>query len=164
MTKLTRLVLLAVAVVATLYGGRKGTVTYPRTDPTASYLIDAGSYVTNDLVHVNFTRVIIPDSASLFIDRREVAATNDPSAWVTHLTTTFAQFQVPQDIPYQNATNFDWVIYTDWTPGPSVQTNGVWHAMFGLDRKTGQHIIPVRSCIRLDGDVIATPKSKEDNR
>lgn len=163
MTKLTRLVLLAVAVVATLYGGRKGTVSYPRTDPTTAYLINAGSYVTNDFVHISFTRVIIPDSASLYIDRREVSSTNDAD-WVTHLSSTFGQFLVPQDVPCQNATNYDWLVYSDWTPGPSVQTNGVWHAMFGLDRKTGRHIIPIRSCIRVDSNVIATPKSKEDHR
>lgn len=163
MNKTTRLVLIAVGVVCTLYGGRKGRVTYPQTDPTAAYIVDAGSYVTNDYVHVNFTRIIAPDSATLYIDRREVSSTNDAD-WVTHLTTTFSQFQVPQDIPFSCATNWDWVVYTDWTPGPTVQTNGVWHAMFGLDRKSGNHIIPVRSCIRLDTEVIATPKSKEDNK
>lgn len=163
MTKTTRFMLLAVALVATLYGGRKGTISYPRTDPLAAYLVNVGSYVTNDAVHVNFTRVIVPDAANLYIDRRLVSSTNDAD-WVNHLTTTFAQFQPPQDIPCQAATNWDWIVYTDWTPGPSVQTNGVWHAMFGLDRQAGRHIIPVRACIRVDADVIATPKSKEDQR
>ena len=151
---------------ATIYGGGKGrvgTVSFPRTDPQVAYLADAGSYVTNDFVHVSFTRVVVPDSAGLFIDRREVSSTNDAD-WVTHLATTFAQFQVPQDVPFTAATNWNWAVYTDWTPGPAVETNGVWHAMFGLDRKTGRHVIPVRACIRVDADVIATPKSKEDNR
>ena len=161
-----RLALLALAGAATIYGGSKsrvGTVSFPRTDPLVAYLSDAGSYVTNDFVHVAFTRVVVPDSAGLFIDRRAVSSTNDAD-WVTHIATTFEQFQPPQDVQFTAASNWNWAVYTDWTPGPAVETNGVWHAMFGIDRRSGRHVIPVRACIRVDADVIATPKSKEDNR
>ena len=164
--KLRRLDILALAVVAaaaTIHGGRKGTVTYPRTDPSVAYIADAGSYVTNDLVHVNFARAVVPDTAALFIDRRPVSSTDDAD-WVNHLTTTFGQFQPPQDVRCQAATNWDWIVYTDWTPGPSVVTNGVWHAFWGVDQRRGRHYIPVRTAVRENGNVIATPKSKENNR
>lgn len=160
--RLDILVLALVAAVATMYGGRKGAITYPRTDPSVAYIADAGSYLTNDFVHVNFTRVIVPDTASLYIDRREVAATNDPNAWINHITTTFAQFAVPQDISFQNATNYDWMVYTDWTPGPSVVTNGVWHAFWGVDQRQGKYFIPIRTAVRENGNTIATPKSRKD--
>lgn len=164
MKRLNTILFLILCVVATIYGGRKGRVTYPRIDPVVAYLADAGSYVTNDLVHVSFTRVIVPDTASLFIDRREVAATNDPNAWINHVTSTFAQFTVPQDVLFENATNWDWIVYTDWTPGPSVVTNGVWHAFWGVDQRQGRYFIPIRTAVRENGNVIATPKSRENNQ
>ena len=155
--------LLAVAVACTVCA-RKGNITYPATDPTTAYLRDDGSFVTNDLVHVSFTRIIVPDTATLCIDRRRVDSEGDDSAWTSHIETTFADFQVPQDIQFESATNWDWVVYTTWTPGPSVQTNGVWHAVWGKDQKLHRYFIPLRTSVRVDGQVIATPKSKEDNK
>lgn len=150
------------ASVAAIYGGRKGTVTYPRTDPQQAYLVDAGSYVTNDLVHINFTRLIVPNSAALYVDRRPVDSTNDVD-WVNQLVTTFGETLPPFDVPFATATNYDWIVYTTWTPGPSVVTNGVWHANWGKDVRNRVRIIPLRTAVRVDGRTIATPKSKEDN-
>lgn len=154
-------------VAATIYGGGKGrvgTVSFPRTDPQTAWLSDDGSYVTNDVVHVAFRRVVVPGNAPLFIDRRLVSERGDDSAWIGHVETTFDAFPVPQDIRFEAATNWDWIVYTTWTPGPSVQTNGVWHAVWGKDRKAHRHFIPLRTSVRVDGQVIATPKSKEENK
>lgn len=163
MPKTSVCVIACVAVVCTVLA-RKGNVSYPATDPTTAYLRDDGSYVTNDLVHVSFTRIIVPDTATLYIDRRRVADEGDDSAWIGHLETTFADFRVPHDIQFASATNWDWIVYTTWSPGPSVQTNGVWHAVWGKDQKLHRYFIPLRTSVRVDGKVIATPKSKEDNR
>lgn len=162
--KTARWVFVAAAAVATMYGGAKhrtGGVSYPYTDPEARYLADAGSYVTNDAVYVAFTRLIAPASAPLMIDYRQIDRTN-ATDWVTYLSTTFAAFDQPQLIRFPAATNYDWAVYTTWTPGPTVQTNGVWHAYWGVDRKGGGYMIPVRTCVRDDGEVIATPKSRWD--
>lgn len=156
-------VMACVAIVCTVCA-RKGRITYPAVYPEQAYLADSGSFVTNDFVHVDFARIIVPTSAPLYIDRRRVADEGDDSAWISHVETTFGQFAVPQDIQFSNATNWDWMVYTTWTPGPSVLTNGVWHAMWGKDQKQHRHLIPLRTCVRVDGQVIATPKSKEDNR
>lgn len=144
-----------------LYGGRKSTITYPYTDYEKRYLVDNGSYVTNDAIHVAFTRIVAPASAPFFISFRQVDSTNDLD-WVVFTNTTFAAFAVPCDIPYPAATNYDWICYTTWTPGPTVQTNGVWHSYWGIDKKLHTHYIPIRSAVRVDGDVIATPKSKRE--
>lgn len=164
--RLTRRALCVLAVVACVCTvlARKGRITYPAVDADQVYLADSGSYVTNDFVHVNFTRIIVPASASLYIDRRRVADEGDDAAWINHVETTFGQFAVPQDIHFVSATNWDWMVYTTWTPGPSVLTNGVWHAMWGRDQKLHRHFIPLRTCVRVDGQVIATPKSKEDHK
>lgn len=143
------------------YGATKGTISFPYTDFEKRYLIDNGSYVTNDFIHVNFTRIIAPSSADFHIDYRQTGSTNDEE-WATLVDTTFGEFTVPQDIPFPMATNFDFAAYTTWTPGAAVQTNGVWHSYWGLDHKLHFHMIPVRTAIRLDGTTIATPKSRED--
>ena len=154
-------VLLGLAAVCTIYGGRKGTITYPYTDYELRYLVDNGSYVSNDYVHVSFTRIVAPATADFFISFRQVDSTNDID-WAVFTNTTFAALSIPFDIPYANATNYDWICYTTWTPGPTVQTNGVWHSYWGRDKKLHTHIIPIRSAIRVNGETIATPKSKRE--
>lgn len=144
------------------YGATKGHISYPYTDFEKRYLVDNGSYVSNDFIHVDFTRVLAPSTADLHIDYRQWQSTNDEE-WVSFIDTTFAEFQVPKDLPFNLATNFDFVVYTTWTPGAAVQTNGVWHSYWGIDRKLHMHYIPVRTAVRLDGTTIATPKSKENS-
>lgn len=152
--------LVAFACAFIYYGATKGTISFPYTDFEKRYLVDNGSYVTNDFIHVNFTRLLAPSSADLHIDFRQWQSTND-AEWVSLVDTTFADFQLPQDIQFQNATNFNFAVYTTWTPGAAVQTNGVWHSYWGLDRKLHFHMIPVRTAVRVDDEIIATPKSKE---
>jgi hypothetical protein len=167
-TALARAVFCGAVVVACLYGGAKhgGSISYPKTDNEIAYLTDAGSYVTNDAVHVAFTRLpMVPSSATFYLDYCALDGTNAQGVatnWVNAKTATFADLEVPFDFTFAAATNYNWMAYTDWTPGPAVQTNGVWHAYWGVDKKTGSYIIPVRTCVRADGEVIATPKSKWD--
>lgn len=156
-THLVALALLGAACV--LYGGRKGTITYPYTDYEMRYLVDNGSFVASNVVHVAFSRYVAPASADFFISFRQVDSTNDLD-WVVFTNTTFSAFTVPADIEYPAATNYDWICYTTWTPGPTVQTNGVWHSYWGTDKKLHTHFIPIRSAVRVDGETIATPKSK----
>ena len=153
-------VLVVIALSTILYGGRKGTLSFPRTDPSLSYISDAGSYITNDTVHVAYLKLpIVPSSANLIVERRQVDHTNDTD-WVQHLSTTFGDSPSPFDIFYGNATNYDWIVYTDWTPGPTVVTNGVWHTWWGEDRQGRKTIIPVRAAVREGANTIATPKSR----
>lgn len=151
-----------VAACACALFARKGRVTFPRTDADIAYLTDRGSYVTNDYVRIDFARIIAPDDAHVFVDARPVGLDGDDSAWVTIISSTFSEFAVPADIPFVNATNYDWMVYTTWAAGPAVQTNGVWHAMWGLDKRGKAYLIPIRTAVRVDGETIATPKSKED--
>lgn len=143
-------------------GGRTGTVSFPTVGEDSRYLINRGSFVTNDYVHIDFTTLVIPGSANLFVYRRELGETND-LAWVEHLATTIAAFDPPQDLQFPAATNYNWIVFSDWTPGSAVETNGVWHTYWGLDRKAHIHIIPIRTAIRVDDTVIATPKSKAES-
>lgn len=151
----------AIAGVA-CWAAQKRLVSFPRTDPTQAYLTDRGSWVDGDFVHIDFSRLIVPDSATMFVDRRDRA---DPSSgWVNVHASPFGSVELPLEFSYPSALDYDWIVYTDWTPGPAVQTNGVWHAMWGRDRVRGAYIIPLRTAVRVDGETIATPKSKEEAR
>ena len=154
----------ALAVGLALFGGAKHvSVLFPRTDPTTAYLIDNGSYVDSDtdIVHIDFRRIIVPDSARIYVDR--IQDGDESGIWTTEYESTFADLVLPLEIHIANATNYRWMVYTDWTPGPAVQTNGVWHANWALDRRARRYIIPLRTAVRVDGATIATPKSKEDS-
>lgn len=150
---------LVMAFWCTYVGGSKRVI-YPRTDASASYLVDRGSYVSNDVVHVDFTRLVVPASATFYLDYRPDGSTNDAD-YATAYSAAFSDFTLPLDVPFENATNYTWIAYTDWTPGPAIETNGVWHAIWGMTIPR-THILPVRTSVRVDGEVIATPKSKAD--
>lgn len=150
-----------------LYAGAKhiiGKVEYPRTDADVAYLVDRGSYVTNDFIHIDFVRhPIVPDSAGFIIEVYALADTNYEHG-VTLVKTTFADFPVPCNVAMDNATNYNAICYTPWTPGPAVRTNGVWHTYWGeatggKGRDQGMLIaIPVRTEITTsEGETIAPP-------
>ena len=133
--KSVRGVFLLGVTMATLYGGAKhiiGKITYPRTDPETWYLMDNGSYVTNDAVHVAFARnPILPASANIFIEGLELSYTNT-SDWAKHsflaYSNTLGNVSSPFDMPHPDATNYNWIAYTDWVPPPTTHTNGVAYA------------------------------------
>lgn len=130
-----RCVFLAACALACLYGGAKhnyGRVTYPRTDPETWYLLDNGSYVTNDAIHVAFhSNPILPGDANIFIEGLELSYTNQDD-WAEHsflaYSNVLSSAVSPFDVPFPAATNYNWLVYTDWTPGPTVHTNGIAYA------------------------------------
>ena len=146
-----------------VYGSTKARVTYPMTEAGRAYLVDRGSYVTNDFVHIDFERRIVPDDAALVIERRGVDSTNDTD-WAEFLRTTFAAFAVPTDLPCAGATNWMWIVYADWAPGPSVHTNGILEAKWGVSARDAAHRaerlavgVPAQTTVWADGEMLGTP-------
>ncbi len=146
-----------------IHGGSKARVTYPPTEAGRAYLVDRGSYVTNGCVHLDFERRIVPDDAALVVERRPVASTND-AEWAEFLRTTFAALPVPADLPCAGATNWDWCVYADWAPDPSVHTNGILEARWGVSRLDAAHRaaglavgVPAQSTVWRDGEMLGTP-------
>ena len=106
-------------VAAVLYGGSKPTIIFD------DYIVNNGSYVTNDYVHVPFTVALanIPSTTPVGVWYRDLALSNETD-WVEYLPRwTVAEY--PRDLPLANATNYDWCVWLDFTTEP-VHTNGVW--------------------------------------
>lgn len=144
---------IALALAAVVYGGGKRNVRFPQTLPGVSWLTDAGSYVASNVVHLAFTRVVVPDSATCYIDLRPLGSTNDTD-WVQWCQMPFADFSIPADLIVADATNYEFAVYTDWTPGSVAITNGIWRANWGLDRIDRRAIIPVRSQVFENGKLL----------
>lgn len=152
-------VIAATAVVGiVMYGGSKGTrsVSFPRTDIEQAYLVDAGSYVTNGLVHVAFNSFLVPQDAPIILARWPDGSTNEADI-VTAYAATLAEFPRPLDFYFEAAMSNRWMCYTTWTPGPAVHTNGVWQTNWMTDRLRNEFIIPIRTSVQVDGTVIAPP-------
>lgn len=131
MTKLDKIVFCVFAALAVLWaGGKGGRVLFPRVDPEVWYLMDGGSAVSNNCVYVRFVRnPILPGSANIIMDGMDVAYTNEED-WAEHSFPAYSN-RLDQllingfDLPWPDATNFNWAVYTDWTPSPIIHTNGV---------------------------------------
>lgn len=102
-------------------------VKFPYLDVEQRYLFDNGSIVSNDHVHVNFTpSVVLPSSAMIYLDYfPDVPDGDQIGPAVTYTNATLATFPRPLDFDFPNAVSNTWFCYTTWTPGPSVQTNGI---------------------------------------
>ena len=130
-------VAMAVLAVSCTLLARKGRVTVA--DP---YIQDAGSYLTNDIVHVAIAKrtPLLPDDTEILVYARQVDLTN-ATDWVRlspHLT--FAGH--PYDYALPNATNHDVMVAANFTPAPTVHTNGVWQMKGFIIPGTGKSAFP----------------------
>lgn len=133
--------LMSLCTVTTAYAAVKffRSVQFPRTDPDVQYIIDAGSYVTDDCAYIAFSVVALPSDARVLVAYAPPDATNE-SQVVTVADLTFAQWlmqfpgndgamvaaQFEWDTAWGDyADSYQWYCYTTWTPAPSVHTNGV---------------------------------------
>ena len=139
------------AAVCILYGGGKG----GRVRVDDPYIQDAGSYLTNDIAHVAITKrtQMLPDDTEILVYARQVDLTN-ATDWVRlepHLT--LAQHLLVEGVYYHdytlvNATNHDVLVAANFTPAPTVHTNGVWQMKGFTIPGTGKSAFPNTRTIR----------------
>ena len=130
------LAMLALAAACTIFA-RKGSITV--SDP---YIQNDGSYLTNDVAHVAIAKrtPLLPNDTEILVYARQVDSTN-VTDWVRlspHLT--FADH--PYDYSLPNATNYDVMVAADFTPAPTVHTNGVWQMKGFTIPGTGKSAFP----------------------
>ena len=148
--------------VAIIYGSTKNRpITYLRTDPTQAFLYDNGSYVSNDVVHISFNYMIAPSTADFKLWYWPDGSTNE-NEMVLAYTNTLGGVPQPYDFYFQGAISNRWYAATTWTPGPSVNTNGILQVHWMTDRKRHINIVPVRTSIIKDGKPLSTLEKELD--
>lgn len=145
-------VAMAVVAVSCTLLARKGRVTVA--DP---YVQDAGSFLTNDMAHVSIRKRVqmLPDDTEILVYARQVDLTN-ATDWVRlepHLT--LAQHLLVEGVysweyALPNATNYDVLVAANFTPAPTVHTNGVWQIKGFIIPGTGKAAFPNTRTIRKD--------------
>ena len=140
------LAMLVLAAACTIFA-RKGSVMV--SDP---YIVNAGSYLTNDVAHVAIAKrtPLLPDSTEILVYARPTDSTS-AADWVRldpHLT--FAQH--PYDYSLANATNYDVVVAANFTPEPTIHTNGVWQARGFMIPGTGKAAFPNTKVIKKEDE------------
>ena len=139
------------------WGG--GKITFPRTNAEYELLKDAGSYATNDTLHVAYTaHAILPDTADLQVYRRAADSTNDAD-WAAAWASTVGASPSPFDLDIEGATNWNYAVFTTWQPAPAVQTNGVLHVdwVVAANAETAAAsthalaVVPLKSTVAVDG-------------
>ena len=118
------------------------------------YLIDNGSYVSNNLVHISFVTRLLPDSAMIFLDYIPKDAEPNAENYSTFKAMTSAEWPRDVDFEFEGARSNKWVMYTTYTPGPVVHTNGVAVAEFLKAQKYDNVAVPKRSTIWQDGKML----------
>lgn len=114
--KFGKIVCVVSIVCAVMYGGSKGV--YIRWD---TGLRDNGSSISNATVQVRWLYQGIPGASSVFIDYREAGTTNN---W-RNLGETLAS-ALGWDGTLEDATNYEYWVYSTYVPPVPVHTNGVW--------------------------------------
>ena len=110
--------------VCMIHAQKRGTISFD-----GDFIRDAGSYATNDVLHVAATNapqaaMIDLTSAPLLVYRRPCDSTN-AADWVELMPRrTFGE--LPADWTSVNATNYNYLVYLDYVPPSPVHTNGVW--------------------------------------
>ena len=139
---------------------RRGNVSFPYTSAEVRYLTDDGSYTTNDYIHIQFTRsYIVPVSAWFWVEGCPISITNQ-SEWVDNAVLAYSnQFSgvtLPLDVYYPAATGYNWIVYTDWTPGPTTHTNGVAYVSWQIGVGKGSNeLVTVKTGIYMNSARLA---------
>ena len=118
------------------------------------YLIDNGSIVTSNKVHIAFQTRLLPGSAMIFLDYRPKDAEPSAENYSTFQAMTADEWPREVDFDFEGALDYMWVMYTTYTPGPVVHTNGVAVAEFLCSPKYNNVAVPKRSTIWEDGKML----------
>jgi hypothetical protein len=122
-----RCALAALTVWAVAYGGSKGPSGRVTVDDP--YIRDDGSWLSpsNNVAHVAIAKKspLLPDNTAILVYARELALSN-ATDWV-RITPHLTYADHPHDYQLPGlATNYNVMVAADFTPAPTVHTNGVW--------------------------------------
>lgn len=153
-----RLPMVVLAGVCIAYGGSK--IRFPRSNPYYELIRDVGSEATADGLVIRYSRHrILPDTADFQVWTRPLGSTND-SDYVERVASTVGACPSPFHLELPGATNMEAVVFTTWSPGPSVHTNGtlvVWWR--GTNTADGAVLaVPLGTSVTEGGARLAPPE------
>lgn len=140
------------SAIAYATASEKRQISFLSTDAEIAYLIDTGSYVSNNTVHVEFTSRLLPGDAMIFLDCIADTEPADSDNFTTIVSGPLSSFPNPLEFEYENAISNRWIFYTTYTPGPNVHTNGVAVAEFHIAPKYDNAAVPKRATIWENGE------------
>ena len=124
-----------------------GSITFLNPDVESQYIFNAGSYLTNDLCHIQYSYMIAPSNADINVVYRPHV--QNPGEWQNAFTGTLGAQSI-LEFSFAGAHTNDWYVYTTWTPGANVQTNTVWSQEW-LATPQARALIPKRCAVYVDG-------------
>lgn len=147
-----KIVCAALIVGAVMYGGSKGV--HIRWD---TGLRDNGSEVTNDTVRIRWTYQGIPAASSVFIDYRLAGSTNEWGNLGEGVASALGW-----DGTLEDATNYEYWVYSTYVPPVPVHTNGVWLGQtYETKARVGARaFLILNGKVREHGRTIAPPGAK----
>lgn len=137
---------------------RRERITFLQTDAEIANLIDEGSWVSSNKVHLAYSTRLLPNSASLYLDYISKEESAESNKYTNYLTGTVESIPNIVEFEFENALNYRWVFYTTYTPGPVVHTNGVAVAEFLRVPGSDNAAVPKRSTI-WEGEKLVWPKT-----
>lgn len=159
--KWERVFLTCLSIPFIIYGSTKPSGGYKTPVFCDEFIINTGSYATNDTFHAKwgFSAEVSPNS-TLFSAFRVRGSTNE---WEDLGSAPILKME--EEWYIENATNYEYMLYTDWVPKPTVHTNGVY--VFYVERPlvnpSSNKYLCVRAFINVKGRKVAPlPKGKID--
>ena len=146
------------AVMSAAYGGTK--ILFPQCSPYYELIRDAGSEATADGLVIRYVRHrILPDDADFQVWTRPLGSTND-SDYVERVASTVGACPSPFRLPLPGADNMEAVVFTTWSPGPSIHTNGTLVVMWrGTNTADGAVLaVPLGTSVTEGGARLAPPE------
>lgn len=139
-------------------GGTK--ILFPQCSPYYELIRDAGSEATADGLVIRYVRHrILPDDADFQVWTRPLGSTND-SDYVERVASTVGACPSPFRLPLPGADNMEAVVFTTWSPGPSIHTNGTLVVMWrGTNTADGAVLaVPLGTSVTEGGARLAPPE------
>lgn len=137
-------------------------IAFLHTDPEIKYLVDNGSWVSNNVVHLEFSTRLLPSSAPLFLDYIPKTEPIGSNNYTTYLAGIVESVSNIVEFTFEGAISYRWVFYTTYTPGPNVHTNGVAVAEFMKATKYDNVAVPKRSTIWEGGEKVYPTDERAD--
>lgn len=156
----SRAALALIAAVCIAYGGTKR-LQFVQTNPDYKLIWDDGSeLIENELIIRYGRHAILPDDADFQVWARPGGSTN-AAEYAALVVSTVGECPSPYTVDLTGrGDNLDIIVFTTWTPAPSVHTNGTLVVKWAGTNKVDDAVfaVPRGTSVHENGAQIAPPE------